>query len=275
MSIENVYKGTAPDVQRWYKNTLTKTEQPGVSAIVDMMPKPTLVPWAARLAAEFAVGHMDEVSTMLSKKDGEKEAIDWIKGASSRYASKAAQEGTSVHHYTEEVARAVMNNTKPKAEGMPQGMLPYLKQYVRFLKEFDAEPVMLENVVWDDEIGYAGRLDAVFRLRAIDNSLVIVDTKSGASGVWESVALQQTAYRYAKQWWRQEDDTMQPMPEISKTYALWLRPEGFALIPVQSSELELAQFKRLRETFEWKLKRAKKVVEPAINRNPIRRQRRW
>jgi len=273
--ITNVYKGKAPDIQRWYHNSSTGTEQPGVSAIVDMMPKGALVPWAARMAAEFVVGNMDAVSDMLSEKDGEKRAIDWIKGASSRYSAKAAQEGTMVHHYTETVARAVMNNTKPKADDMPQGMLPYLKSYVRFLKEFDVEPVMLENVVWDDEIGYAGRLDMACRLRAIDNSLVIVDTKSGASGVWESVSLQQTAYRYARSWWNEETDTMEDMPEISKTYALWLRPHGFALIPVESTEIELAQFKRLRESLEWKLTRGNKVIRPAINRAPIKRQRRW
>jgi hypothetical protein len=275
LPIENVYKGVAPNKTRWYKNTITGTEQPGVSAIVNMMPKGALTPWAARLAAEFAVGHMDDVSTLLKEKDGQKRAIDWIKGASSRFSEKAAAEGTSVHHYTEAVARAVMNKTKPKAEGMPPGMLPYLKQYVRFLQEFDAEPVMLENIVWDDEIGYAGRLDAVFRLRAIDDSLVIVDTKSGASGVWDSVALQQTAYRYAKHWFNEETDTMELMPEIKKTYALWLRPEGFALIPVQSTQAELDQFRRLRESFEWQAKRSKKVIEPAINRSPIKRQRRW
>lgn len=275
LPITNVYKGKEPDVQRWYKNSSTGTEQPGVSAIVDMMPKSALVPWAARLAAEYVVGNMDEVSDMLAEKDGEKKAIDWIKGASSRYSGKASREGTAVHHWTEEVARAVMNGTKPKADRMPSGMLPYLKQYVRFLKEFDVEPLMLENVVWDDKVGYAGRLDMVCRLRTIDNSAVIVDTKSGASGVWESVALQQTAYRYAQTWWNEETDTMEPMPEITRTYALWLRPEGFALIPVQSTEMEWAQFRRLRESLEWKQTRGKKVILPAINKSPIKRKPRW
>lgn len=273
--IENVYKGQAPDTQRWYRNNKTKTEQPGVSSIIDMMPKTALVPWAARLAAEYVVGNMTEVSEMLSEKDGEKKAIDWIKGASSRFSGKASREGTAVHHWTEQVAKAVMNNTKPKADNMPAGMLPYLKQYVKFLKEFDVEPVMLENVVWDDEVGFAGRFDMVCRLRSIDDALVIVDTKSGASGVWESVALQQTAYKYAPLWWNEETATMEKMPEIARTYALWLRPQGFALIPVQSTAVEWAQFRRLRESLEWKLTRGKKVILPAINKVPIKRQRRW
>lgn len=275
--IENVYKGSGSDIQRWYKNTQTKVEVPGVSSIVDMMPKNALTPWAARLAAEYAIGNLEEVTGLLSEKDGEKLAIDKIKNASSRYADKASREGTAVHHYTEAIARAVMNNTKPKADDMPKGMLPYLKNYVRFLKEFEVEPVMLETVVWDEtpNYGYAGRLDMACILHSISDALVIVDTKSGASGVWESVSLQQTAYRYAQSYWDETEDVLKPMPEISGAYALWLRPEGYALIPVETTQLELAQFQRLRGSLEWKLTRGKKVVRPAINRVPIKRQRRW
>jgi hypothetical protein len=274
LSIETVFKGKEPDTQRWYRNTETKAEQPGVSAIVDMMPKNALTPWASRLAAEYAVGNMDLIRDMV-RDAGEKAAIDWVKGASSRYSGKASSEGTAVHHWTETVARAVMQGEKPKGDRVPESMFPYLKNYVRFLKEFDVEPVMLETVVWDDKIGYAGRLDMACRLRTIDDSLVIVDTKSGASGVWESVALQQTAYRYADTYWDEDDNTFKPMPEVSATYALWLRPEGYALIPVESTEMELNQLARLRGSLEWKLKRGKKVVLPAINRYPIKRQRRW
>jgi hypothetical protein len=273
--IENVFKGTGADQQRWYRNNNTKAEVPGVSAIVDMMPKGALTPWAARLAAEWAIGNLDEVHELLSEKDGEKKAIEKIKGASSRYADKAAREGTMVHHYAETVARAVQQNTKPQATDMPQGTMPYLKNYVRFLKEFEVEPVMLETVVWNEEIGYAGRIDMAAILHSISEDLVIVDTKSGASGVWESVSLQQTAYRYAETWWDEDSDFLQPMPVIAGAYALWLRPEGFALIPVQTTEMELEQVKRLRGSLEWKLKRGKKVIQPAINKYPIKRKRRW
>lgn len=275
MPIVNVYHGQAPDTMRWYKDTETGNEVPGVSAIVDMMPKGALVPWAARLAAEYVVGNMGEVESMLSEKDGQKKAINWIKGASSRFAGKAATEGTTVHHYAEEVARAVMNNTKPKADRMPSTVMPYLKNYVRFLKEFDVEPVMLEETIWEDEVGYAGRFDMVCRLRSVDNALCIVDTKSGASGVWESVSLQQTAYRYATRWFDNSTQTFKPMPTIERTYALWLRPEGFALIPVDSTAAEWEQFQRLRGSLAWKLERGKKVIKPAINKNPIKRQRKW
>lgn len=235
-----------------------------------MMPKPALSSWAAKLAAEYAVEHAAELPFQVM--EDKTRALGMIKGASARFASKAASEGTMVHHYCEVVARAVMNGTKPQAERMPPTALPYLKSYVKFLKEFDVQPVMLETVVWDTEVGYAGRLDMACRLRTIDDSIVIVDTKSGASGVWESTALQQTAYAYAESYWDDKKDKLVEMPEIGATYALWLRPEGFALIPVDSTEAEWEQFKRLRGSLEWKRDRAKKVVKPAINKTPIKRQ---
>lgn len=270
-----MFVGSGTDQQRWYRNKESGVQVPGVSAIVDMLPKGALTPWAARLAAEYAIGNQEEVQQLLSEPDGEKKAIERIKGASSRYAANAAQEGTTVHHYTETIARAVQQNTKPKADKMPQGIMPYLKNYVRFLNEFEVEPVLLETVIWNETIGYAGRIDMACRLKAINDDLVIVDTKSGASGVWESVSLQQTAYRYAESWWDEEADILKPMPEIKRAYALWLRPQGFALIPVETSQIELAQLQRLRGTLEWKRTRGKKVIQPAINRSPIKRQRRW
>jgi hypothetical protein len=218
---------------------------------------------------------MNEVTDLLSEKDGEKRAVEKIKNASSRYAESAAKEGTTVHHYAELIARAVQANEKPKADKIPQGIMPYLKNYVRFLKEFEVEPIMLETVVWNEEVGYAGRIDMAAILHKISEDLVIVDTKSGASGVWESVSLQQTAYVKAEYWWDEDSDFLQPMPEVAGAYALWLRPEGYALIPVDTTEAEYEQLKRLRGSLEWKRPRSKKVVRTAINKYPIKRQRRW
>lgn len=242
---------------------------PGVSSIVGMMPKPALTGWAAKLAAEYAIDHIEDLPYQIL--EDRQKALGVIKGASARFAEKAAKEGTMVHHYCEIVARAIMNGEKPKAERIPPIAIPYLKSYVKFIKEFDVMPTMVESVVWDTNVGYAGRLDMACQLRAVDNSWVIVDTKSGASGVWDSTALQQTAYRYASHYYDEANDRMVPMPQIDATFALWLRPEGFALIPVDSTEAEWEQFQRLRGSLEWKRTRAKKVVKPAINERPIKR----
>lgn len=254
---------------RWYLDEATGRKAPGVSAIKDFMPKPGLTKWAAKMAALFVVDNIDAVQS-LTKRDRDA-AYELIKEAPWRKSGKAADKGTDVHHYAEKVARAVMEGAKPKG-AIPPGMKPFLVQYVKFLQEFDVEPVMLETAVWNDDPEYIGRFDMLCRLRTISDDLVLVDTKSGESGIWESTALQQTAYAYAKNYYDEDTETLKPMPEVVDAYGLWLRPEGFALQPLSTGEEEWEQFKRLHASYMWKLHRGKKVVGRAINKNPIRRK---
>jgi hypothetical protein len=262
------------DGDRWYVNTSTRDEVPGVSAIVSMYPKGKLTDAAARVAAEYVIEKHDKLPALI--KSDKRKAIDLIRGAHTREWDKKAKAGTLVHTYVEVVNRALIRGEKPRAERVPSEVLPFLKNYVRFIQEFGMEPVLIERVIWDTQVGYAGRLDLAARLTAIDkDEIAIIDTKSGASGVYESVSLQQTAYAYAEFMWDEEQDKLVPMPEIGATYALWLRPEGYALIPVDSTDMEWEQFKLLRKSLDWKRQRAKYVIRPAINKKPIKRQRRW
>lgn len=233
-----------------------------------MMPKPALTNWAAKMAALFVVDNLDSV-TALARADRDA-AIDLIKGAPWRKSGRAADAGTEVHKYAEMVARAVMEGAKPKG-AVPPDVLPYLKQYVRFLKEYKVQPVMLETVIWNNDPAYAGRIDMAATIDGVDG-IVIIDTKSGASGVWESAALQQTAYAYAEWYYDEDEQKLKPMPEIVATYALWLRPEGWALQPLESTEEEWEQIKRLHGSYMWKMQRGKKVVKPGINEVPLKRK---
>lgn len=260
--------------ERWYVDPVLNTDRPGVSSIVNQMPKPALTPWAAKMAAEFAVANIESLYKLVDIDPAA--AIDLIKGAPWRSSGTAADNGTEVHHYTELIARAIMAGEKPSFS-VPKDVMPYLKQYARFLKEFDVEPVLLETTVIHTEPGqdYMGTFDFLGRLRALGDDLVIVDTKSGASGVWPSSAIQQTGYRYAESYWDGEAGELKPMPPVAATFGLWLRPEGFALIPLESTEAELEQWRRLRGSLEWKNTREKKVVAPAINRVPLKRKPKW
>lgn len=262
-----------PRGDRWYMNEATEELAVGVSACVDMLPKPKLPGWASRMAATFVVDNIDSVAA-LAKNDRDA-ALDLIKGAPWRKSGRAADAGTEVHTYTETVARAVAAGTKPQAKITP-GVMPFLKQYVRFLTECQVKPVLMEAVVWNPpsgklEYGYAGRFDLLAQIYGRDE-YVIIDTKTGASGIYESAALQQTAYRYAESYYDEATDTFKPMPKVSATYGLWLRPEGWALQPLLSEQDEWEQFQRLHASYLWKMRRGKKAVQPAINENPLKRQ---
>jgi hypothetical protein len=256
------------DDERWYEHDGSKRRNPGVSAILNMYPKDALTPWAAKMAAFFVVDNLEKVNQIVATDKAK--AVRLIKTAHSRDSKKKADKGTEVHASTEMIVRAIMAGEKPRG-AVPKDNMPYLKQYVRFLKEFEVEPVMIETIVWDEEVGFAGRLDLAAKLHAIDDKLCIIDTKSGQSGIWENAALQQTGYSYASHYYDEETDSFVEMPETHRAYGLWLRPEGYALQPLETTELEWAQFRRLRESLDWKRSRAKKVVGKAINENPIRR----
>lgn len=255
---------------RWYIDPGTGDKLPGVSAILAMMPK-SLTKWSARVAAEYAIDNLDVVSA-LARTDAQA-AIDLVRGAPERYSKKARDLGTEVHAYTEQIMRDRMDGRKSTFR-VPSNILDFLKSFARFATEFDVYPEMIETTVWDEEVGYAGTLDARYRLTLPDGREIsaLVDTKSGASGVWPEASLQQTAYAHAKWYIDPETGKKEPMPAVDAAFALWLRPNGWALIPLSIGLEEWEQFKRLRASWEWKHTREKHVVGKAVNQHPLRRQ---
>jgi hypothetical protein len=256
---------------RWYVDAGTGNKVPGVHAILDMMPKPALMGAAVKEAAEFAIANIDVVAA-LARTD-RKAALDLVKGAAQRKWGKARDSGTEVHSYTETLMRDRIEQRKSTFR-VPQGTMEFLRSFAQFATEFNVIPQQVETTVWDDDIGYAGTFDGLYRLtldpaREID---ALVDIKSGASGIWPEASLQQTAYARAK--WMIDPATGEkvPMPHVDAAFGLWLRPEGWALIPLAIDDENWEQFKRLRDSWEWKRSHEKHCVGKAINKNPIVRK---
>lgn len=257
---------------RWYVDPGTGEKLPGVSSILNLLPKPALPNWAAREAATFAVENLDVVSA-LARTDA-KAAIDLVKGAPWRKSGSAADRGTAVHGIAEHLMRDRIENRR-SAFSIPAGTRDFLENFARFANEFDVVPQLIETTVWDDEVGYAGTFDGLYRLTVGDTRTeldAIVDIKTGASGVWPEAALQQTAYARAK--WFIDPDTGErtPMPQVDAAFALWLRPQGWALIPLCIDQDNWDQFRRLRDSWEWKRTREKHAVGKAVNKEPLRRE---
>lgn len=255
---------------RWYVDPGTGDKVPGVSAILNMMPKPALVNWAAREAAAFAVSNIDVVAA-LARTDV-KAAVDLVKGAPWRKSGKAADSGTEVHGLAEQLMRDRIESRKSTFK-IPPGTMDFLRNFARFATEFDVIPQLIETTVWDDEHNYAGTFDGMYRLTVDGQEIdAIVDIKTGASGVWPEAALQQTAYARAKWFLDPVTGEKTPMPAVDAAFGLWLRPEGWALIPLSIDEGNWAQFLRLRESYEWKRLREKHAVGKAVNKTPLTRK---
>ena len=99
----------------------------------------------------------------------------------------AAKRGTAVHLMTEDLDRG-----HPLPEMIDEEIFPYIKAYLKFQEENDLEIHEIENIVFNDEFWYAGRVD---RIMTINGTPSIVDIKTGQE--LRTTGLQLAAYLYA------------------------------------------------------------------------------
>ncbi len=252
--------------ERYYADDVTRDQVPGVTSIISGRAKPALINWAAKSAAEFAVYNIGTV-TDLAKKDPFA-AIDLIKRAHTRSSGNAAGRGTDVHGIIERL----LNGERDVA--VNKDVRPFIVQFQQFATEYKLIPDHNEITLWSDRYRYAGTADGLWRLTGDGieepNALAVVDIKTGASGVWEDAALQLAAYQNAD-YMLFPDGTREKMPVIEHCYAIWIRPDGWALQPLDTGPETFATFLALRRLFDWNKKIAPNAVKAAINNSPLKR----
>jgi hypothetical protein len=225
--------------------------------------KPALVPWAAKIAAEYALDHLPQIVVQSrTDRDG---AIRSIKGEVTVSRDKAADLGTRIHALAE--AHLTGRPTAPDEEAAP-----YIKQYEAFLADYQVD---LERDVEAAELtvaypaqGYAGTLDllirlpldgfiegTVKRLPGDERALFLVDLKTSATrpaaSVYGEYALQLTALRNAVECWLPTDEIV-PMPRgIVGCAVLNLRQNTYELVPLPSGDAERAAWNGCLALTKW------------------------
>jgi hypothetical protein len=223
---------------------------PGVTSVGNMLPKDFLTFWAAKEAAEAAVTNWDIVSELV-KRDP-KGAVDYLKSAHRRKSKAATDLGSAAHDYFERLARGEVVHDRH----VHMDVKPHVRWFRQFLAEIKPRFLYLEETVWSDEHGYAGSFDAIAE---VDGEIVLLDWKTSAR-VYDSVALQLSAYRYADRIILAESGESVPVPEMAGGAVLHVRPEGWQLVPVKCDRDVFAHFLSLRHTFDWESTAKKKVV---------------
>lgn len=225
---------------RFYVSPETGAKAPGVTSILNMLPKGFLKFWASKSVAEFAVDNIPAVLDLMLK--GHREAaVDMLKRAPDRDVGQAANTGTEVHDLFERMAGGEdITRVHPDYR-------PYVDHFKEFLEEFQPEFLFLEETVWSDEHNYAGSFDALARIRG---ELLWLDWKTTRSGVHEEVALQLTAYGHADFILR-ADGSRVPLPKADGAAVLHVRPEGWQLVPVRYDLDVFKVFLHLREIFHY------------------------
>jgi hypothetical protein len=226
--------------------------------------KQALVPWAAKIAAEYALDNLPTLARRL-RTDDPTEVRKSISSQVKAYTDKAADLGTRVHTGAEKhVLGTHVEGDDPEAE-------PYVQQYLRFIEDWgidiqrDVEAV--EITVADPDHGYAGTADLRVRLPLkgfADGKVIpadgderypwLIDFKSSAtraatSGYPEYV-LQLAGLRYAKEMWL-PDDTVTSLAPVAGAAVLNLRQRSYAFIPVSADPDAHRVFLNLLEGAKW------------------------
>lgn len=216
-----------------YIDLETGQKVPSVTGILDGgIPKPALINWAASATAEYAADHWDDLSAKpISARLKELNGARWV------VRDAAANKGTLVHAAGQ---RLVLGEEVTIAEGL-EG---YVESYVRFLDEWQVQPVLVEATVVSHAHRYCGTLDLVADLVDPDDPTQtlrwLLDIKTNRSGIFGETALQLAGYRYADQY--VDGDVEYEMPEVDRVGAVWVRADGYDLIPVEAGEAEHRQF---------------------------------
>lgn len=221
------------------------------------LPAPALMAWGIKSVAEYAVENANRLGRMVQAAEGDPEALDgvvaWLKGSPYRERDRAADLGTTLHELAEAHALG-----KPLPEA-PLPAQPQLAQFHRFLDDWDPEFEMAEASVYNRTEQYAGTLDAIvarFR-KAPALGRVLLDYKGG-KGVYPEAGLQLSAYRHAE--FVGLDGEEIPMPATDGGMVLHLRPDGYALLPVDTGDEVFRSFLFVREVFRFQEDIAKRVI---------------
>lgn len=223
-----------PDGRRIYRHPITGEEVPAVSTVIGMINKPFLVPWAAKMAAQYAVDNWDELSGYYPDS-----RVAQIKNAHQAYADDKAAIGDMVHE-----AIDCFQSGKPAA--WDRKASSFMTQFVNFM--MDVQPVFLETevTVWSRRYGYAGTADWI---ADIGGDIVLGDNKTGKR-LYPEVGLQLAALANADFIIR-PDGTEDLLPSARKLMALHIRPRSWKLTEIKHGGHCLEAFLAARKLLQW------------------------
>jgi hypothetical protein len=207
---------------------------PGVTTILgNGVPKPALINWAANSTAEAAVDRWDELTELAPSARLKK-----LQGARYEATDKAKKRGTEVHGYGERLVKG------EAVKGIPDELRGHVEAYVRFLDQFDVDPILVEATVVSYKYGYAGTLDLIADLNTGPDGAAerwLCDLKTNEKGIFAETALQLAAYRFAEKYLA-DDGTEQDMLSVQRTGAILISSESAQLIPTTSGVDQLKSF---------------------------------
>lgn len=207
----------------------------GVTTLLsDGLAKPALINWAGNTTAAYAIDHWDELAALPVS-----ERLTVLKGA--RYANldAAAQRGTQVHAYAEQLIHG-------HEVEVPDELRGHVEAAANWLDTWQIRPILTETTVYSERYGYAGTLDMVVTSDLYPGRVVLADYKTSRSGIFSEAALQLAAYAHAD-WYVGPDGEDHPVSElgIDTFWGVWVRADGVDVLPLDCSAETFDRFRRI------------------------------
>ncbi len=213
--------------------TLDDRKVKGVTTLIKLgYPAPGLIGWTGKVVAQFvADADPDELAAMRTL--GRDPMIAALRALPFADRNAKATRGNVVHHLAERLCRGDLleygtgRDIPPELEGHVESVLAFLDQW-------HPVPVLTETVIGNRWVPYAGTLDMVADIPG--HGRVLLDYKTGDSGIWPETVLQLAAYRYADFYLGTDGHTEVPMSEvgIEHTWAVWVRADGYDVVPLDT-----------------------------------------
>ena len=205
------------------------------TVIGEGIPKPGLNKWFVKRMAEVAADNRKDLAKLTKI-----EAKDWLMDQRLSGGDDAALLGTRIHSMCEKKVEG--KEVRPPTETEK----PFMDGFDAFLADHEPVYLLTESTVFSRIHGYAGTLDAV---ATIGGKTYVIDIKTGKR-VWPEAALQMAAYRYADfvGGARGREDSI---PPCHGGLVLHLRPEGYEVLPVDTSESVFDTFLSALDIFRW------------------------
>jgi hypothetical protein len=246
------------------------------SLVSEGLPKPYLVPWAAKVAAETAVYEQDSW-TELDMED----AVRHIKSTHTRIRDDAGSRGTAIHKVAEAHILEQPLDPEVEAELDEWPDAHRMADYARHVVDHVLTRDMWEDTelaCYSETLGYAGTFDGIIRLgpgRVVDGQpdvaaqlllslgldpmtqhRMLVDWKT-SKNLGAGFALQLSAYRFAE-WFIHTDDEGNAwrVPNDPSTLSdvgllLSVRPNKWAIHPVPITADVFAAFRDAAGIARW------------------------
>lgn len=213
---------------------------PGVTTIIgDGVPKESLVGWAANTTADYAVDHWDELAELKPS-----ERLKRLKKARFEDRDAAANRGTQVHKLAERLVAG-------EEVEVPETLAGHVESYVRFLDEWDVQPILVEFVVVSYRYGWAGTGDLIASLLHHENpgQRVVwgLDLKTSRSGIFGETALQTTGYFEGSDFYIDAQGREQPIPRVDRVGAVHIRADGYDLVPLEVGPEQLRDLRYVQQ----------------------------